>query len=296
MFKYWIAGIAFAVAGARAASLTEDSCSIVASNPGEAPTLREVLGLSVLSLRPDHPLVMSAVDGVKINAIMCWRSQARFAENDYLVTDAGFPLYIKTDFADESQNRTLALERINDSFRIRLLDGPELSAAEKDEAQQFLALYAAKVKDRSRTLADAKPSDVAPLAANAPADQPLSITADQLRAYDRAIEPYVAQARQTWPEAKRRFLAGLPRGHIFFVTIHLTDASNRRETVFIRVQSIAEGVISGLIATDLQFIQGHKLGDAYSFLEDDLIDWTIAKPDGSEEGNVVGKFLDTYRP
>src|SRR5581483_6707727 len=160
------------------------------------------------------------------------------------------PLYIKT----ESQNRTLILERTQDDFRIRLLDGPELSAAEKDEAQRLLALYTAKLKDRSRTQADAKPADLAPLAANAPVDQPHSITADKLQAYDKALEPYVAKARQTWPEAKQRFLAGLPPGHIFFVTAHLFDASNRRETVFIQVQSIKEGVISGLIATDLQII------------------------------------------
>jgi hypothetical protein len=30
--------------------------------------------------------------------------------------------------------------------------------------------------------------------------------------------------------------------------------------------------------------------------EAELLDWLITKPDGSEEGNVVGKFLDTYRP
>ncbi len=34
----------------------------------------------------------------------------------------------------------------------------------------------------------------------------------------------------------------------------------------------------------------------YSFNEDELLDWLISKPDGSEEGNVVGKFLDTYGP
>ena len=28
----------------------------------------------------------------------------------------------------------------------------------------------------------------------------------------------------------------------------------------------------------------------------EVLDWTISKPDGTEEGNFVGKFLDTYRP
>jgi hypothetical protein len=30
-------------------------------------------------------------------------------------------------------------------------------------------------------------------------------------------------------------------------------------------------------------------------MEPVLIDWLITKPDGSEGGNVVGKFLDTQK-
>ena len=41
---------------------------------------------------------------------------------------------------------------------------------------------------------------------------------------------------------------------------------------------------------------GYHLGDDYKFPESDLRDWMIAKPDGTEEGNVVGKFLDSYEP
>jgi len=43
-------------------------------------------------------------------------------------------------------------------------------------------------------------------------------------------------------------------------------------------------------------VTGYKHGDTYSFPEADLLDWTISKPDGTEEGNFVGKFLDTYQP
>jgi hypothetical protein len=42
-------------------------------------------------------------------------------------------------------------------------------------------------------------------------------------------------------------------------------------------------------------VSGFKLGQTYTFNESDLIDWFISKPDGSEEGNVVGKFLDTLK-
>ena len=37
------------------------------------------------------------------------------------------------------------------------------------------------------------------------------------------------------------------------------------------------------------------LGDPYTFPEGELVDWLITHPDGSEEGNVVGKFLDEWQ-
>jgi hypothetical protein len=180
MFRLCIACIVFAAAGVHAAALTEDSCSAIVSKEGEKPDLHSVAGLSVLSLRPDHPLMMRAEGGVKIHGVVCWRSEAQLAENDYLVTDAGFPLYIKTDLEDASHNRTLILERTRGGFRTRLVDGPELSAEEKDETQKLL-------------------------------------------------------------------LAGLPPGYVFFVTARLLGAEGRSETAFIRVQSIKEGMISGVI-------------------------------------------------
>ena len=52
----------------------------------------------------------------------------------------------------------------------------------------------------------------------------------------------------------------------------------------------------GRIDSDVRAVSGYKAGDSYTLPEKDLIDWVIVRPDGSEEGNVVGKFLDTWRP
>ena len=37
---------------------------------------------------------------------------------------------------------------------------------------------------------------------------------------------------------------------------------------------------------------GYKAGDSYTLSERDIVDWVIVRPDGSEEGNVVGKFVE----
>jgi len=110
------------------------------------------------------------------------------------------------------------------------------------------------------------------------------------------MAPYVAQARATYPAAKRRYLAGLPKDQSFFLTTRLRDSAGHREQVFVVVDSIRGTRVYGRIWSEVGLVQGFHLRQAYSFLEDELLDWLITKPDGTEEGNVVGKFLDTYRP
>jgi hypothetical protein len=134
------------------------------------------------------------------------------------------------------------------------------------------------------------------LAPNAPADKSQPVRSTEQKALDDAIKPYVEKARKTYPGAKERFLAGLPPKHVFFVTTRLHDSAGHWEQVFIAVQEIKDGIIKGLIASDIETVSGYKAGDKYSFPESELLDWTVSKPDGTEEGNFVGKFLDTYKP
>jgi hypothetical protein len=133
------------------------------------------------------------------------------------------------------------------------------------------------------------------LAPNAPPDQPVEATRECIwRAIDRDMQPYIAQARATWPQARKRYLAGLPPRHSFFVTALLVDDTGRREQVFIAVERIRDGQITGRIWNRVEVVRGYQHGQRYTFPESELRDWMIAKPDGTEEGNFVGKFLDGY--
>lgn len=135
------------------------------------------------------------------------------------------------------------------------------------------------------------------LSPEAPRDRPV-LTAQRCvwEALDRAMQPYIAQARSSWPRARDRYLAGLPQQQSFFVTALLVDKEERREQVFIAVQSIRNGIITGKIWNRLEVVRGYRLGDRYTLPESELRDWLITKPDGAEEGNFVGKFLETYEP
>ena len=127
-------------------------------------------------------------------------------------------------------------------------------------------------------------------------DRPLSIQAQEAAKIDAAIMPYVAEARKSVPAAKSRFLHGLPSNQAFFVTVQLKDAKGHSERVFMQVAEIRGTTVFGSIANDIFLVDGFKAGQKYSVDESEILDWLIAKPDGSEEGNFVGKFLDTYQP
>lgn len=131
----------------------------------------------------------------------------------------------------------------------------------------------------------------------APADKPVEAKSnEQVKNFDEAIAPYVKKARETLPDAKNRYLKGLPKGEQFFVTIKLYAPDGKYEQVFVKVNSWKKEEIKGLLASEVTLIANHKRGDKIACREADVLDWTIAKPDGSEEGNFVGKFLDTYNP
>ncbi len=134
------------------------------------------------------------------------------------------------------------------------------------------------------------------LASNAPQDRPLdAVGKAEVEKADAALAPYIEQARRTYPAAKKRYLDNLPPGHHFFAVTRLRDKTGTQEQVFVAVSGIRNGRISGRIASDVLGVSGFRRGDSHSFSEDELIDWLITRPDGTEEGNVVGKFLDTYQ-
>lgn len=155
-----------------------------------------------------------------------------------------------------------------------------------------LALAAAALLP-PRTVAAQAPVHVAP---NAPKDRPRGAAMPcQWHAAVRATAPYVARARATYPAARARYQAGLPPGHTFFVTTRLADSRGRLEQVFVAVDSIVGDRIHGRLWSDIHLVDGYRREQPLVVAEAELVDWMIARPDGTEEGNVVGVFLDTYR-
>lgn len=142
-----------------------------------------------------------------------------------------------------------------------------------------------------------RPPSSGPRSAHAPTDQPLAFAATdgarRLREFDAQIAGAVKQAHTTLPGVKKRFREGLPQEHVLFLTTRLYDANGTFEQVFIRVREWSGSTVQGIIANELLTVQSFTQGQQITFPEKAVLDWTISLPDGSEEGNFVGKLLDS---
>lgn len=128
-----------------------------------------------------------------------------------------------------------------------------------------------------------------------PPDRPVGAQAHQLACIDSLLAPRIAKGQASYPAVKTRFLAGLPPGHRLFVSVNLFDPAQRKELVFIRVDRMGHDTLYGVLINDLQVVRGFPRGTSMAVLDEALLDWTIARPDGTEEGNAVGNYIDSLQ-
>ena len=122
-----------------------------------------------------------------------------------------------------------------------------------------------------------------------------------VRAYDQKgvdtlfakEQPAIAEARKSYPSAKARYLAGLPAGEHFFVTTRLYDPDRRVEQLFVLVDKITGDIIDGRISSHVDILKSYRQGQIIRVPEKEVLDWTILHADGREEGNFIGKWLDS---
>jgi len=128
-----------------------------------------------------------------------------------------------------------------------------------------------------------------------PIDRPVYAKGSEIKRLYKKMEPYIKKARATYPEAKKRWQNTLPEGHYFFLVTRIRDQKGVEEQVFISVHEIKHGIVKGFIFNKPSYVSGYRFKQAYSFPENELIDWVITKPNGEQDGNFVGKYLESIR-
>jgi len=108
------------------------------------------------------------------------------------------------------------------------------------------------------------------------------------------IADIAREARKSLPRIKARYKNGLPVGQKLFVTTSVDDPQGRSEKLSVRVTEWRPNSIVGVIARQPLILTAMHQGDRMEIAERDVIDWTISMPDGSEQGNAVGKFIESH--
>jgi hypothetical protein len=103
------------------------------------------------------------------------------------------------------------------------------------------------------------------------------------------------RAIASWPDARRRFQAGLPPQQSLSVTTRLGSPGGRMEQAFVMVDRIDGTQVTGRLWSEIIAVKGYRRGQTLTVPEREIVDWTISYPDGREEGNWMGKFIDAYR-
>ncbi len=138
------------------------------------------------------------------------------------------------------------------------------------------------------TIAQA-PAPVVLTAATAPAGVRPALARDET-----ALADPVREALRTLPQAKKKFLAGLPLGDQFLLSVRViaTDTSFRQASA--RVLGWHGNTVQALLLPPADAAPKAE-PTPVSFPETAVVDWTLLRASGREEGNYVGRYIDTSR-
>lgn len=246
---------------------------------------------SSIAIKPEWPSYMMRATSYAAT------NKKELAIKDYssLLAMKNVPAAVKTD-AHEKRGYALAnTNKLKEAIDDFTAAANGLTGEKKGRMIFLRASAHFKLGDKAAADADRKLAKSLGYPKDSPPDKPVGINStDQLRRIEEAIKPLVAEARKTLPTAKAKYLKGLPSAHRFSVTTKLKDDTGRFEQVFVFVDGWKGTTIDGTLGSEVK-LHGYKQGDKIKVDENDVIDWTISKPDGTEEGNLIGKFLDNWK-
>lgn len=214
---------------------------------------------------------------------------------DTLLASTALPNAVKPGVYSHRGMALVKLEKYSEAVEDLTTAMNGLRGREKGRAAYARSVAYYKLGDKEKANADlALAVELKGVVANRTPDKVVSAT----RNLEEALKPLIAKARATYPEAKKRF-GSLPNGYHFEVMTDLYDNDGKaRERVFVQVDKMIDSesgnVVVGRLGSKVQ-LKDHKFGEQLEVKEKDILDWTIVSPDGTEEGNLIGKFIDNWK-
>ncbi len=134
------------------------------------------------------------------------------------------------------------------------------------------------------------PPPVVLTAATAPAGVRPALARDE-----SVLADPVREALRTLPQAKKKFLAGLPTGDQFLLSVRVIAGDTSFRQVSARVLGWHGSTVQALLLPGAADSAGPGEPVPVSFPEAAVVDWTLLRASGREEGNYVGRYADTAR-
>ena len=154
----------------------------------------------------------------------------------------------------------------------------------------FTLLLAGAIFGRLQPVAAQVPTPAVLTAASAPAGVRPALARDEL-----ALADPVREALRTLPQAKKRYLAGLSNGDQFLLSVRVAATDTSFRQVSARVLGWHGSTIQALLLPGPADSAGPTEPTPVSFPETAVLDWTLLRASGREEGNYVGRYTDTAR-
>lgn len=112
----------------------------------------------------------------------------------------------------------------------------------------------------------------------------------------KVIVPYIEKAKATFPEVKKKYIAGdyVRENRELNVQIDLASKDGTKEVAFVRVVQCQGNRFQGVLANKIEVVKEYKTGDTISFTQDRVMNWVVVDSLGNEEGNFVGKAIEAF--
>jgi len=208
------------------------------------------------------------------------------------VENVNLPAAVKLNFFKSLGYSQLREDLFDEGIK-NISQALELASTDKEKAtlHHFRSIGYYKLDQKEK--ADEERDLAEKFGYRAPNSPPPDRVAQSGEELNNAIKPLIEQARSSLPDAKKRYLKGLPANHFMSVTTMLVDKNGHHEQVFVNVSSWDGDVVNGTLANDVK-LEGFKKRQLLKVNEKDIRDWTIVNEKGEEEGNLIGKFIDKW--
>ncbi len=109
--------------------------------------------------------------------------------------------------------------------------------------------------------------------------------------HDNELLAASERAKEKIPELYNKFSQGFPVGTHLLIKFPFENIAGEREWMWVEVVKWEEKTIKGLLQNDPQIVKNLKAGQEVIKNIDDMFDYILYFPDGTQEGNETGKII-----